>query len=109
GQLLRHDERTGIVPSVRVQQLPGIAKQGSICSGDAVPAVLACNQKLNRRCRWILHRLVDPTSLPAQIGKLSEDVARADAPLFAQRGEVGITLVESATHLDLEGIPLVTD
>src|SRR5512132_33419 len=45
--------------------------------------------------------------LPTQFGQLAEYVSHTFAPLTAQRGEIRIPLVEPATHLNLETVPLV--
>src|SRR5512132_3329674 len=48
-------------------------------------------------------------SLPTQFGQLAEYVSHAFAPLTAQRGEIRIPLVEPATHLNFETVPLVAN
>ena len=99
GQRPRHDQRAGIVAAVGVEQRPLPAKQPPIGRGNPVAAMFAGDEEgVDRRGRS-----------PAQLGQLAKHLSRALAPFVAERGEIGVAVVESAPLLHFEAVALVAD
>ena len=99
GQCPRHDQRTGIVPAVGVEQRSSLPKQMSIGRGYPVTAVFTGDDEGIDR----------DDSLPAQLGQLAKHLPGTFAPCTAERGEIGVPVVDSAPHLHFEAVSLVAN
>ena len=99
GECLRHDQRPGIVATVRIQQRPLPPKQMPIGRGYAVTAVFTADGEG-------IHR--DNPS-PAQLGQMAKHLPHTSAPFVTEGGEIGVPLIESPSPLHFEAVPFIAN
>jgi hypothetical protein len=97
GQRLCHDQRTGIVTAVGLQQRSSPAKEPSIGRRYPVAAVFTRDEKR-------VHR---HDRSPLQLGQLAKHLSRAFAPFMAERSEICVSLIEVASFLHFEAVLFV--